>query len=68
MVQEQLRSRLKVTTYAFSTRILTGKKEIIEVNKTIDLSKEDVARMIIEATKFNEIDEQRRETAEALSS
>jgi len=45
----------------------TGKKETIEVSKTTDLSEEDVTRMIIEATRFNEIDEQRKKIAETLN-
>jgi len=45
----------------------TGKKETIEVSKTTDLSEEDVTRMIIEATRFNEIDEQRKKIAKTLN-
>jgi molecular chaperone DnaK len=42
----------------------TGKKETITVAKTKDLSEEEITRMIIEATKFNEMDEREKEVIE----
>jgi len=42
----------------------TGKKETIEVLKSTALSAEEITRMIIEATKFNDLDEKRKENIE----
>jgi len=47
--------------------IETGKKGTIEVTKTKNLSKEELTRMIIEATRFNRIDTQRKEIAETFN-
>jgi molecular chaperone DnaK len=42
----------------------TGKKETIRVLKSTALSAEEITRMIIEATKFNDLDEKRKEIVE----
>jgi molecular chaperone DnaK len=42
----------------------TGKKETIKVLKSTALSAEEITRMIIEATKFNDLDEKRKEIIE----
>jgi molecular chaperone DnaK len=42
----------------------TGKKETIKVLKSTVLSAEEITRMIIEATKFNDLDEKRKENIE----
>jgi molecular chaperone DnaK len=42
----------------------TGKKETIKVLKSTALSGEEITRMIIEATKFNDLDEKRKEIIE----
>jgi molecular chaperone DnaK len=42
----------------------TGKKETIRVLKSTALSTEAITRMIIEATKFNDLDEKRKENIE----
>ena len=42
----------------------TGKKEAIKVAETKNLSEEEITRMIIEATKFNERDEREKEIIE----
>ena len=42
----------------------TGKKETIKVLKSTALSAEEITRMIIEATKFNDLDEKRKENIE----
>jgi molecular chaperone DnaK len=42
----------------------TGKKETIRVLKSTALSAEEITRMIIEATKFNDLDEKRKENIE----
>lgn len=42
----------------------TGKKEAIKVAETKNLSEEEITRMIIEATKFNERDEKEKEVIE----
>jgi molecular chaperone DnaK len=42
----------------------TGKKETIRVLKSTALSAEEITRMIIEATKFNDLDEKRKEIIE----
>jgi len=48
-----------------SAQILeTGKKEAIRVTKPTALSKEEITRMIIDATKFDDIDEQRKKIVE----
>jgi len=43
----------------------TGEKEAIRVTKPTELSKEEITRMIIEATRFQEADERKREIIEA---
>ncbi|MBI4739114.1 Hsp70 family protein, partial [Candidatus Woesearchaeota archaeon] len=45
----------------------TGKKEAIKVTKPTELSEEDITRMIIEATKFDEIDEKKKEIIETCN-
>jgi len=42
----------------------TGKKEAIKVTKPAELSEEEITRMIIEATKFDEVDERKKEIVE----
>jgi molecular chaperone DnaK len=42
----------------------TGKKEAINATKTKSLSEEEITKMIIEATKFNEADEKGKEAVE----
>ena len=42
----------------------TGKKEEIKIAKTKVLSEEEITKMIIEATKYNEIDEEAKEVVE----
>ena len=42
----------------------TGKKETIKVLKSTALSAEEITRIIIEATKFNDLDEKRKEIIE----
>jgi molecular chaperone DnaK len=42
----------------------TGKKETLKVLKSTALSGEEITRMIIEATKFNDLDEKRKEIIE----
>jgi len=42
----------------------TGKKEAIKVAKPTELSKEEITRMIIDATKFDYIDERRKKIVE----
>jgi molecular chaperone DnaK len=42
----------------------TGKKETIKVLKSTALSAEEITRMIIEATRFNDLDEKRKEIIE----
>ncbi len=42
----------------------TGKKESVTVVETKVLSEEEITKMIIEATKYNEIDEEAKEVAE----
>jgi molecular chaperone DnaK len=42
----------------------TGKKETIRVLKSTALSTEEITRMVIEATKFNDLDEKRKENIE----
>jgi molecular chaperone DnaK len=42
----------------------TGRKETIKVLKSTALSAEEITRMIIEATKFNDLDEKRKEIIE----
>lgn len=42
----------------------TGKKETIRVLKSTVLSAEDITRMIVEATKFNDLDKKRKEKVE----
>jgi len=42
----------------------TGKKEAIKATKPTQLSKEEITRMIIDATKFDYIDEQRKKIVE----
>jgi len=43
----------------------TGKKETIKVTKPTALSAEEITRMIIEATRFSEVDERKKEIIEA---
>jgi molecular chaperone DnaK len=43
----------------------TGKIEALRVSETKSLSQQEIARMIIEATKFNETDEMEKQTVEA---
>jgi len=45
----------------------TGKKEAIKVTKPTQLSKEEITRMIIDATKFDDIDEQRKKIVETCN-
>jgi len=47
--------------------ITTGKKETVKVNKPTELSKEDLTRIIIEATRFDEVDERRKRNAEIFN-
>lgn len=50
---------------AVSAEILeTGKKEVINVAETKSLSEEEITKIIIEATKFNEADEKGKEAVE----
>jgi molecular chaperone DnaK len=50
---------------AVSAEVLeTGKMEVIRVAETKSLSQEEIMRRIIEATKFNEIDEREKEFVE----
>ena len=42
----------------------TGKKEMITVTKPTALSEEDITRMIVEATKFSDVDEREKESIE----
>jgi molecular chaperone DnaK len=42
----------------------TGKKEAIKVTKPTELSEEEITRMIIEATKFDKVDESKKEIIE----
>jgi len=42
----------------------TGKKEAIKVTKPTELSEKEITRMIIEATKFDEVDERKKEIIE----
>jgi molecular chaperone DnaK len=42
----------------------TGKKEAIKITKPTELSEEEITRMIIEATKFDEVDERKKEIVE----
>lgn len=43
----------------------TGKKEAIKVTKPTKLSEDEITRLIIEATKFDEMDERKKEMVEA---
>ncbi|MCW3992996.1 MAG: molecular chaperone DnaK [Candidatus Bathyarchaeota archaeon] len=43
----------------------TGKKEAIKVTKPTKLSEDEITRLIIEATKFDEMDERKKEMIEA---
>jgi len=45
----------------------TGKKEAIKITKPTELSEEEVTRMIIEATKFDEVDERKKEMIETCN-
>jgi len=45
----------------------TGKKETIKVTKPTQLSEEEITRIIIEATKFDEFDERRKEIVETCN-
>ena len=45
----------------------TGKKEAIKVTKPTELSKEEITRMIIDATKFGDVDEQRKKIVETCN-
>jgi len=47
--------------------LTTGKKETVKVDKPTELSKEDLTRIIIEATRFEEVDERRRKIAETFN-
>lgn len=48
-----------------STGILeTGKKEALKITKPTELSEEEITRMIINATKFDEADEKKKEIVE----
>jgi molecular chaperone DnaK len=42
----------------------TGKKEAIRITKPTELSEEEITRMIIDATKFDEADEKKKEIVE----
>lgn len=42
----------------------TGKKEAIKITKPTELSEEEITRMIIDATKFDEADEKKKEIVE----
>jgi molecular chaperone DnaK len=42
----------------------TGKKEAIKVTKPTELSEEEVTKLVIEATKFDEVDESKKEIIE----
>jgi len=45
----------------------TGKKEAIKVTKPTELSEEEITKMIIEATKFDEVDERKKEIVETCN-
>jgi len=45
----------------------TGKKEAIRVTKSTELTREELIRIIIEATKFNEMDEQTKKATETFN-
>jgi len=45
----------------------TGKKEAIKVTKPTELSGEEITRMIIEATRFDEVDERKKEIIETCN-
>jgi molecular chaperone DnaK len=45
----------------------TGKGEAIKITKPTALSAEEIARMIIEATRFSEVDERKKENIEACN-
>ena len=45
----------------------TGKKEAIKITKPTELSEEEITRMIIEATKFDEVDERKKEMIETCN-
>jgi len=45
----------------------TGEKEAIKVTKPKELSKEEITRMIIDATKFDNIDERRKKIVETYN-
>jgi len=47
--------------------LTTGKKETVKVNKPTELSKEDLTRIIIEATRFDEVDERRKKITETFN-
>jgi len=45
----------------------TGKKEAIKVTKPMELSEEEITRMIIEASKFDVVDERKKEIVETCN-
>jgi len=45
----------------------TGKKEAIRVTKPTEMSEEEITRMIIDATKFDDIDEERKRIVETCN-
>jgi len=45
----------------------TGKKEAIKVTKPTELSGEEITRMIIDATRFDEVDERKKEIVETCN-
>jgi len=47
--------------------LTTGKKETVMLTRPTELSKDELARIIIEATKFSETDEQKKRTAETFN-
>ena len=68
MRQQKVEVTFKIDTdgiLGVSAEILeTEKKETIRVLKSTALSAEEITRMIIEATKFNDLDEKRKENIE----
>jgi len=45
----------------------TGKKVEVKITKPTELSEEEITRMVIESTKFNEADERKKELVEACN-
>jgi molecular chaperone DnaK len=45
----------------------TGKKEMVTVSKPIALSPDEITKIVVEATKFSEVDEREKENIETLN-